>query len=63
MYKRQAGDIIDCSFPRVDTEKRKEKDPHQSGLYMIKEVVHYFDSSGSYSKLKLVRDTFGVREK
>ena len=58
-----AGDIIDCSFPRVDTEKRKEKDPHQSGLYMIKEVVHYFDSSGSYSKLKLVRDTFGVREK
>jgi len=58
-----AGDIIDCNFPRIDSEQRKEIDRHQSGLYMIKEVVHYFDGTGSYSKLKLVRDTFGVREK
>ena len=58
-----AGDIINCNFPRIDSEQRKEIDRHQSGLYMIKEVVHYFDATGSYSKLKLVRDTFGVREK
>ena len=57
-----AGDVINCEFPRVDTQKRKEVDRHQSGLYMIKELVHYFDSSGSYTKLKLVRDTFGERE-
>ena len=55
-----AGDVINCEFPRVDTQKRKEVDRHQSGLYMIKELVHYFDSSGSYTKLKLVRDTFGL---
>ena len=59
----KAGDVIDCEFPRIDREKRKEIDPHQSGLYMIKEIVHYFDATGSYSKLKLVRDTFGVRDK
>ena len=43
-------------------EERKEIDRNQSGLYMIKELVHYFDASGSYTKLKLVRDTFGERE-
>ena len=58
-----AGDIIDCEFPRLDREKKKDIDRHQSGLYMIKEIVHYFDASGSYTKLKLVRDTFGVRDK
>ena len=58
-----AGDVIDCVFPRLDGEQRKEIDRHQSGLYMIKEVVHYFDATGSYTKLKLVRDTFGVRDK
>jgi hypothetical protein len=26
---------------------------------MIKELAHYFDGKGSYSKLKLVRDSFG----
>ena len=57
-----AGNIINCKFPRIDQEKRKEIDRNQSGLYMIKELVHYFDASGSYTKLKLVRDTFGERE-
>ena len=57
-----AGDIIKCQFPRTDNEERKEIDRNQSGLYMIKELVHYFDASGSYTKLKLVRDTFGERE-
>ena len=30
-----AGDIIDCEFPRLDREKKKDIDRHQSGLYMI----------------------------
>tara|TARA_B100000927_G_C16461896_1_gene468166 strand:+ start:914 stop:2245 length:1332 start_codon:yes stop_codon:yes gene_type:complete len=54
-----AGNIIRCEFPRIDRKKRKEPDPELSGLYMIKELCHYFDSKGSYTKLKLVRDTFG----
>ena len=56
-----AGDIINCDFPRIDIEKRKEPDQHQSGLYMIKKLTHYFDSKGSYSKLQVVRDTDGKR--
>ena len=54
-----AGNLINCEFPQTSQSKRKEPDPETSGLYMIKELAHYFDGKGSYSKLKLVRDSFG----
>ena len=54
-----AGTIIRCEFPQLSTTKRKTSDPETSGLYMIKELAHYFDSRGSYSQLKLVRDSYG----
>ena len=54
-----AGSVVRCEFPQLATTKRKETDPETSGLYMIKELAHYFDGKGSYSKLKLVRDTYG----
>ena len=54
-----AGSLIRCEFPSLENTERKEPDPDTSGLYMIKELAHYFDSNGSYSKLKLVRDSFG----
>ena len=57
--KLTAGNIIRCEFPLTGDTKRKEPDPETSGLYMIKELAHYFDGKGSYSKLKLVRDSFG----
>ena len=56
-----AGDLIKCKFAKVSTTDDKKIDDEQSGLYMIKEIVHYFESKGSYTKLKLVRDTFGKR--
>jgi len=54
-----AGDIIKCLFPKTTTSSKKEYDQDQSGLYMIKELCHHFDSEGSYTSMKLIRDTFG----
>ena len=54
-----AGVIIRCIFPQLAQSKRGEPDPELSGLYMIKELAHYFDGGGSYTKLKIVRDSFG----
>ena len=54
-----AGIIIRCEFPQLSDVDRKTSDPEMSGLYMIKELAHYFDGKGSYSKLKIVRDSFG----
>ena len=54
-----AGDIIECEFRQVATGK-EERDPLESGLYMIKELCHHFDAQGSYTSMTLVRDTFGA---
>jgi len=59
----KAGDLIQCKFPRIDRNPTGGDDEEQSGLYMIKELCHYFDPSGSYTSLKLLRDTFGRKEK
>lgn len=55
----RAGDIISCEFPKISFSKSKEFDDEQSGLYMIKELCHHFDTEGSYTSMQLVRDTFG----
>jgi hypothetical protein len=55
----RAGDIITCEFPKISSSNSKEFDDDQSGLYMIKELCHHFDTEGSYTSMQLVRDTFG----
>ena len=55
----RAGDIIECQFPKVSKSDGNQFDDDQSGLYMIKELCHHFDTDGSYTSMLLVRDTFG----
>lgn len=55
-----AGDIIDCKFPKISNSEKEEYDQDQSGLYMIKELCHHFDTEASYTSMKLVRDTYGL---
>lgn len=54
-----AGDIITCNFPKISRGDKEEFDQDQSGLYMIKEICHHFDTTASYTSMKLIRDTFG----
>ena len=56
----RAGDIIMCKFPKITRQSVDSYDDQQSGLYMIKELCHHFDSDASYTSMKLVRDTFGM---
>jgi hypothetical protein len=56
----KAGDIIQCNFPKISRGDKEEYDEEQSGLYMIKELCHHFDSNASYTSMKLIRDTFGA---
>jgi len=56
----KAGDIIECKFPKISRGSGDEYDKDQSGLYMIKELCHHFDTDASYTSMKLIRDTFGA---
>lgn len=58
----RAGDIIECQFPKITQSKQTEYDSETSGLYMIKELCHHFDSGYSYTSMKLIRDTFGIKK-
>ena len=55
----RAGDMITCNFPKISREDGAVYDDDQSGLYMIKELCHHFDTEGSYTSMTLLRDTFG----
>ena len=50
-------------FAKITVDKVKVRDDEQSGLYMIKELVHYYEGRGSFTKLKLMRDTTGKKDK
>ena len=58
-----AGALIDCVFVKITEDTNKTIDTKQSGLYMIKELTHFYESEGSYTKLRLIKDTFGSRVK
>jgi len=59
----RAGDLIECKIPKITLSKKNEFDPETSGLYMIKELCHHFDTEASYTSMKLIRDTFGPKSK
>ncbi len=55
----RAGNVITCEFPKISREDSSELDPDISGKYIIKELCHHFDPDGSYTSMKIVRDSFG----
>lgn len=58
-----AGDVVRCKFPKVQDGSNVRFEKEQiSGLYMIKELCHHFDTQASYTSMLLVRDTIGKRQ-
>ena len=56
----QAGDIVEILFPKVNAEEKYDLDsPQVSGLYMITDLRHHFDSRYSMTSMNIARDTFG----
>lgn len=56
-----AGDVVECNLPKLNgSNTNSTYDFEQlSGKYLVKEVCHFFDTRGSYTSMKLVRDSFG----
>lgn len=52
-----AGHNIICNFPKSTSSNKSEDDAEISGLYMIKELCHHYDSENSYTTMKLIRET------
>ena len=59
-FSLHAGDSLFVDAPSVTADKSKgEVNQRTGGLYIITDLCHYVSSDGTYTKLHLVRDSFG----
>ena len=57
-----AGDVVEIAIPEISFGNNSRVEKEQiSGLYMIKELNHHTDPRGSYTTMKIVRDTYGTK--
>lgn len=57
-----AGDVVECYFPEVSYSKTQLTSFKKSGKYLISDLCHYVTPNGpAYTKLGLVRDSFGQK--
>ena len=57
-----AGKLIEVNVPKITTSETNDYEQGQiSGIYMIKELNHHYDTDGSFTTMKLVRDTYGPK--
>ena len=59
-FSLHAGDALFVDAPAVTADKTKgEVNQRTGGLYIITDLCHYVSTEGTYTKLNLVRDSFG----
>ena len=58
-FSLRAGQIIHCDFPELSVDSNKVTNKETGGKYLIVSVCHRMTPEDCYSRLTLVRDTFG----
>ena len=60
-FSIKAGDVVSCTFPEVSGAQQKEQNPQTGGIYMVASVCHRVTPRDSFTRLALVRDSFGTK--
>ena len=61
-FSLHAGDLIYIDYPELSDKDTQELNKQLGGYYMIADLCHYISiSQGGYTKLTLVRDSFGKK--
>jgi len=59
-FSLHAGDVVFFDAPQPETDtKNDEVNKQTGGLYIISELCHYITPKETYTKLNLIRDSFG----
>ena len=58
-FELHAGDAISIDIPSVQSETDDDVNSETGGRYVIADLCHYVSSKETYTKLILVRDSFG----
>lgn len=60
-FSLHAGDLIHCDFLQTSSTDTPTISPKDSGIYMILDLCHFITPSKTITGLKIVRDSFGIR--
>ncbi len=58
-FSLHAGDLIQVDSPSIQADTTDEKDQQAGGKYVISDLCHYVTSKETFTKLNIVRDSFG----
>jgi len=58
-FSLRAGDLIYCDFPELTNKTNIGNNPRMSGIYMISALCHRISPNETYTKLELIRDSYG----
>jgi len=58
-FSLHAGDVVFIDTPGRNAEKNDQINKEYGGLYIIADLCHYISTKETYTKLNLVRDSFG----
>ena len=67
-FTLHAGDAVFVNSPKLDSTKTGSKnqdsvDDQSGGLYIIRDLCHYMTAQETYTKINVVRDSFGQKGK
>ena len=63
-FSLHAGDAIVVDAPVVESDTKNDDINEQSGgLYIISDLAHYVTPNETFTKLNLIRDSFGIKPK
>ena len=60
-FSLNAGDIIEIETPKLSSDKNQDKSKQFGGIYMIADLCHYVTTRRTFTKLNLVRDSYGKK--
>lgn len=60
-FSLSAGDVIEIETPKLSSDKNQDKSKQFGGIYMIADLCHYISSRRTFTKLNLVRDSYGKK--
>jgi hypothetical protein len=55
----RSGDLIYCDFPGKTPKDDPDPDKEISGIYMISDICHHIEPKRTFTKVRLVRGSFG----
>jgi hypothetical protein len=58
-FSLHAGDVVFFDAPPQNSEKNYEVNQRTGGLYIISDLCHYISPKETFTRLNLVRDSFG----